>query len=113
MELDCERHAKFLLKMATDRGFEWTMSEYLRMSGIYWSLTALHIIGEHDKLPRGELVDFVKSCQMESGGFCPAPGHHESIVYTLSVCLISRLPNYQTCLVLDRTLVEYILRKLP
>ena len=86
MELDCERHAKFLLKMATDRGFEWTMSEYLRMSGIYWSLTALHIIGEHDKLPRAELVDFVKSCQMESGGFCPAPGHHESIVYTLSVC---------------------------
>ena len=86
MELDCERHAKFLLKMATDRGFEWTMSEYLRMSGIYWSLTALHIIGEHDKLPRAELVNFVKSCQMESGGFCPAPGHHESIVYTLSVC---------------------------
>ena len=85
MELEVEKHAQFLLKMATDRGFEWTMSEYLRMSGIYWSLTALHLIGAHDKLPKDELVAFVKSCQMPSGGFCPAPGHHESIVYTLSV----------------------------
>jgi len=92
-EVDVERHVAFLLKMATDRGFEWTMSEYLRMSGIYWSLTALHIIGAHDRLPKDELVAFVKSCQMPSGGFCPAPGHHESIVYTLSAIQVLIIYN--------------------
>ena len=41
MELQLEKHIKFLVKMSSDRGFEWTMSEYLRMSGIYWCVTAL------------------------------------------------------------------------
>jgi len=86
--LEIDKHAKFLIKTASDRGFEWTMSEYLRMSGIYWSLTALYIIQKHDQLPKAELIEFVKSCQAENGGFCPAPGHYPSIVYTLSAVQI-------------------------
>lgn len=86
--LEIDKHAKFLIKTASDRGFEWTMSEYLRMSGIYWSLTALYIIQKHDQLPKDELIEFVKSCQAENGGFCPAPGHYPSIVYTLSAVQI-------------------------
>ena len=31
--LNVDKHVKFLVKAATTRGFEWEMTEYLRMSG--------------------------------------------------------------------------------
>lgn len=83
--IEVDKHAKFLLATAQSRGFEWVMSEYLRMSGIYWSLTALCLLDADHKLPKDELVAFVKSCHSPCGGFSPAPGHYPSVIYTLSV----------------------------
>ena len=54
------------------------------MSGIYWSLTALHLLNAADKLPEKEMLEFVDDCLDENGGFSPAPGHYPSITYTLS-----------------------------
>lgn len=89
--IEVEKHIKFLLGTAKSRGFEWVMSEYLRMSGIYWSLTALCLLDAQDKLPKDDLVLFVKSCLNPSGGFSPAPGHYPSVIYTLSVWYVTIL----------------------
>ena len=58
------------------------------MSGVYWGLTALHLLGHPDALPRQETVDFVLSCQHESGGFGAAPGHDAHMLYTVSAIQI-------------------------
>ena len=58
------------------------------MNGVYWGLTALHLLGHPDALPRGETISFVLSCQHESGGFGAAPGHDAHMLYTVSAIQI-------------------------
>lgn len=92
-ELIKEKHAAFLESYAKDRhGFEQTMVEYLRMSGIYWSLTAMEIMGDgyRDRLGnREELLSFISSCQDPiSGGISPSNGHDPHILHTLSAIQI-------------------------
>ena len=53
-------------------------------NSIYWSLTALDLLGQLDQLPREEMISYVFSCLAENGGFSPAPNHYPTIIYTLS-----------------------------
>lgn len=55
---------------------------------MYWGLTALHLLGYPDTLPRDETIDFVLSCQHENGGFGAAPGHDPHMLYTVSAVQI-------------------------
>ena len=63
---------------------EYEVSDYLRMSGLYWSLTFLELVNSVDKLNRDEIIDFVKRNQSENGGFGPCDGHEPHLLYTLS-----------------------------
>lgn len=61
------------------------MTEFLRMSGIYWGVTALDIMDNVSKLDRGSIIDFIRKCQCPvSGGISPCEGHDPHILYTLS-----------------------------
>ena len=64
------------------------MTEHLRLNGVYWGLTALHLLGHPEALPRQETIDFVLSCQNEDGGFGAAPGHDSHMLYTVSAVQI-------------------------
>lgn len=55
---------------------------------MYWGLTALHLLGHPDALPREETIDFVLSCQRDNGGFGAAPGHDAHMLYTVSAVQI-------------------------
>ena len=59
--------------------------------GVYWGLTALHMLRHPDALPRQETIDYVKSCQHPNGGFGAHPGHDAHILYTLSAIQILAL----------------------
>lgn len=62
---------------------------HLRMNGVYWGLTALHILGKPDVLDREALIDFVFSCwNDELGGFGSFPGHDAHVHSTLSAIQI-------------------------
>ena len=63
---------------------EYWLTEHLRLNGLYWGLTALHLLRHPDALPRTEILDFVFSCLHESGGFGAAPGHDAHMLYTVS-----------------------------
>jgi hypothetical protein len=63
---------------------EYWLTEHLRLNGLYWGMTALHLLGHPDALPRSELLDFVFSCLHENGGFGAAPGHDAHMLYTVS-----------------------------
>ena len=60
------------------------MTEYLRMSGIYWGLTAIELIGSLDRMNKKEILDFIKLCQDESGGISACVSHDPHMLYTLS-----------------------------
>lgn len=69
------------------------MTEHLRVSGIYWGLTALHLLGQPDALPRQGVLEFVFSCLHENGGFGAAPGHDPHMLYTVSAVQILAMVN--------------------
>lgn len=60
----------------------------MRLNGVYWGLTALHLLRHPEGLPREATIDFVISCQHESGGFGAAPGHDAHMLYTVSAVQI-------------------------
>jgi geranylgeranyl transferase type-2 subunit beta len=60
------------------------VSDYLRMSGLYWSLTFLDLGGAMEQLDKEEIVKFLKRNQHESGGFRPCDGHDAHLLYSLS-----------------------------
>lgn len=61
------------------------MTEFLRLSGIYWGVTALDLMNNVDKVDQDEIVEYIKKCQCSvSGGISPCEGHDPHILYTLS-----------------------------
>ena len=60
------------------------MTEYLRMNGMYWGLTAMSLAGQLDRMDRDEVVAFVRSCQTEGGGMSCSVGHDPHMLSTLS-----------------------------
>jgi len=43
------------------------MMEHLKVSGLYWGLTALSLLDKTNVLDRNEIIDFVVRCQHENG----------------------------------------------
>lgn len=70
----------FLLLLLKD----YCMTEYLRMSGIYWGLTAMSLMNKLDLMDKDEVIKFIKSCQHENGGFSASIDHDPHLLYTLS-----------------------------
>lgn len=65
------------------------MMEFLRMSGMYWGLTALYLIND-GKIPKqDEIFEYIQSCEHSCGGYSPAPGHDPHLLYTLSAVQVS------------------------
>ncbi len=65
------------------------MSDYLRMSGLYWSLTFLDLANSIERLNREDIIEFVKRNQHENGGFSPCDGHEPHLLYTLSALQVN------------------------
>jgi geranylgeranyl transferase type-2 subunit beta len=84
--LATERHVAYVLSLDKCKDtFEYQASEHLRVSGIYWSLSALHLVGRGDALDRAGVLAFVASCQdPRTGGFGGGPDHDPHVLYTLS-----------------------------
>lgn len=94
LSLATEAHVKYIQSLDTKKDeLDYWLTEHLRLNGVYWGLTALHLLGRPDALPRGETVDFVLSCQHESGGFGAAPGHDAHMLSTVSAVQILAMVN--------------------
>jgi geranylgeranyl transferase type-2 subunit beta len=65
------------------------------MSGIYWGLTAMCIMGKdiHKEMHTDEIVSWVMQCESEEGGFGGSIGHDPHILYTLSAIQILALTH--------------------
>ncbi|KAK8168315.1 type-2 protein geranylgeranyltransferase subunit beta [Phyllosticta citrichinensis] len=89
LQLHADKHVAYIQSLDTRKDeLEYWLTEHLRLNGLYWGLTALHLLGAPDALPRSEVIDFVLSCMVESGGFGAAPGHDAHMLYTVSAVQI-------------------------
>ncbi|KAJ1972469.1 Rab geranylgeranyltransferase [Dimargaris xerosporica] len=90
---------------------DYWYSEHLRLSGVYWGLTALELMGQPDALDRDAVIAYVKSCQhLASGGFGGHPNHDPHLLYTLSAVQI--LAIYDALDVIDTAKVANYVRSL-
>jgi geranylgeranyl transferase type-2 subunit beta len=90
-ELLTASHADFIAKYGSDPDeYEYAMSEFLRMNGVYWGVTAMDLMGRLDAMDRAGIVEFLRVCQDgDSGGFRPVEGHDPHLLNTLSAVQVS------------------------
>lgn len=92
-----DKHIQFICEFGKSRDtYVYGMSDYLRLSGMYWSLTALDLMGASDKMQAADVVAYIASCQdPRSGGFSASVGHDPHLLHTLSaiqlLCMYDRL----------------------
>ena len=75
------------------------------MSGVYWGLTAMHLLGRLDDMNGAEILAWVLSCAKPDGGFGGSERHDSHLLYTLSAVQILVLYD-----ALDRVDTERIVK---
>ncbi|KAL8756609.1 MAG: hypothetical protein Q9184_004445 [Pyrenodesmia sp. 2 TL-2023] len=89
LQLVVKKHVEYIKTLDKRKDeLEYWLTEHLRLNGVYWGLTALHLLKHPDALPREETIEFVLSCQRQSGGFGAAPDHDAHMLYTVSAVQI-------------------------
>lgn len=84
-----ELHEAYVLGLDNDTdSFEFYVTEHLRMSGAYWGLMAMDLMGSLDKMNESKIIEWVMSCQHSNGGFSGNNGHDPHLLYTLSAIQI-------------------------
>lgn len=84
-ELSLLKHREYLASYGTKKDdYEYCITEHLRMSGIYWGMTAMDLMGALDSFNKADIIDFVKQCQYSCGGFGASVHHDPHLLYTLS-----------------------------
>ncbi|KAA0202758.1 hypothetical protein HAZT_HAZT009302 [Hyalella azteca] len=65
------------------------MTEHIRMSGMYWGITAVDLLGCLGRMDHTEIVSFIQQCQDKtSGGIAPSIQHDPHMLSTLSAVQI-------------------------
>lgn len=97
-----DQHVNYIVRLtqqlSSSDSFEGALTEHLKVSGVYWALTALSLlttdntIDEH--INTTEIVEWVLSCyDSNSGGFGGNTNQDGHILYTLSALQILALTN--------------------
>jgi geranylgeranyl transferase type-2 subunit beta len=66
-----DKHVAYISMISADReSFEYVASQHFRMSGVYWGITAMSLLGKDLKeaMNTEEIITWVMQCQHESGG---------------------------------------------
>ncbi|KOB63536.1 putative Rab geranylgeranyltransferase, beta subunit [Operophtera brumata] len=102
-----QKHSDYLAGYGLNKDdYEYCMTEYLRMSGIYWTLTAMELMGQSSRMPKEEIIQFIASCQdSESGGVSASVGHDPHMLWVMSsLSMLNRIHWVD-----KKTLEEFIL----
>lgn len=90
--LDVEAHLRFLLSLQRESDtFEYWATEFMRMSGVYWALSAASLLGGAERFDTPAILAFVASCRRPDGGYAPNVGHDSHLLSTLSAVQILAL----------------------
>lgn len=72
---------------------EFVATEHFWLSGIYWGLTALHLLGRLHEIDQEAVIAWTLSCKHRdgSGGFGSSPRNDAHLLYTLSAVQVLAL----------------------
>jgi geranylgeranyl transferase type-2 subunit beta len=91
--------------MAQNReSLEFYLTEHFRMSGVYWGLTAMHLLGRLGDMDGARILDWVLACAKPDGGFGGSERHDSHLLYTLSAVQVLALYD-----ALDRVDAEHVI----
>lgn len=86
---DVELHVKYLVGLKNQKeDFESCMIEHMRLSGMYWGVGAMALLGREAEMGPEEVVAWVLQCQHADGGFSGNVGHDRHLLYTLHALLV-------------------------
>lgn len=103
-----QKHCDYIAAYGTKKeDYEYCITEYLRMSGMYWGLTVMDLMGQLGRMQKEEVIQFVQQCQHECGGLGASVGHDPHLLYTLSAVQILTLYDAVDTINVDKA-VEYI-----
>ncbi len=85
-----EAHIRFILNLdSKNDSLEYHMTEHLRISGVYWALMAIDLVGGLHLMDKDSILKYVMSCYDEEiGGFGGSTHHDVHLLYTLSALQI-------------------------
>lgn len=87
-----QKHADYIAAYGEKKDdYEYVMTEFLRMNGMYWGLTSMALSNQLDRMDRSEVIDFVQKCQHSCGGVGCSIGHDPHLLSTLSAVQILTL----------------------
>jgi len=124
-------HLRYIRRLAnkldSPSSYEGAVTEHLRMSGIYWTYTALSllvspseantILGVHpsstdsssEEEARSSIVDWVLKCfHAKSGGFGGNVGHDGHLLYTLSALQVLVIADYDLNQLAVENIVSFV-----
>ncbi|KAJ8964638.1 hypothetical protein NQ314_004747 [Rhamnusium bicolor] len=97
-----EKHIEFIKEYGQDENnYEYGMTDYLRVSGMYWGLTALELMNTLPSHTLEKVAEYIKQCQdPKTGGISACVGHDPHILHTLSaiqiLCIYDNLKAIDT-----------------
>ncbi|RLU17523.1 hypothetical protein DMN91_009758 [Ooceraea biroi] len=107
-ELLIEKHVNYLLSYGTKKDdYNYHQTEHIKMSGIYWGLTALDLMGALERANKEDMLEFIGRCQNESGGISASLQHDPHLLYTLSAVQILCMYNALDVIDIDKV-VNYV-----
>lgn len=95
--MDTETHVRFIEGLeAHSHQLPFLQMAHIKMSALYWAITAAHLLGRQDRLfPPERLNDtvrFLKACWRPTGGFAGNEGAHDAhLLFTLSALQIIKM----------------------
>jgi geranylgeranyl transferase type-2 subunit beta len=105
-----EKHTKYLAsldKTLDSEAIGHYTNEHLKLPGAYWCIGSLKLLNALQLERKNEIVQFIKACQHECGGFGGNMGHDPGIVTTLYSLLI--LAMFDEISAVDLTkMAEYV-----
>lgn len=86
-----KKHIDFINEYGKNEDdYEYGMTDYLRVSGMYWGLTALELMNAQPTKRIDSVVDYIRKCQdPESGGISACLNHDPHILHTLSAIQVN------------------------
>lgn len=89
-------HIKYVLKLSASNSeptFESSITEHIRISGIYWGCMTLALVNALHTLRGDDIIKYVESCRNADGGYGGNTMHDSHLLYTLSALQIHALFN--------------------
>lgn len=86
-----DKHREYLTTCAPEEGsLEQITSEHLKMSGVYWCLTAIDLIKaeDHKREHKAKILNLIRECQHSCGGVSSSTNHDPHLLQTLSAVQI-------------------------